>query len=222
MRRWSGTSAEIEQLVILGAGLDTRSYRLPSETRVRCFEVDTPRTQALKREMLDRAGVDASRVTFVPADFEEEDWFEKLVAAGFDPSKRTFFLWESVTMYLDPEAVESTLRRIAGTASGSVVAFDYFTNAPLGAWSIFLRTAEASAKLFGEPFGTFRIDSTPPGADSGRGLPRVVRPRARGAPDLRRGDRAGWCPRGLRRRDGTCGVIRRSAAPGPAGQSRTR
>jgi methyltransferase (TIGR00027 family) len=153
----------IEQLVILGAGLDTRPYRLPPETHVRCFEVDSPRTQRLKREMLDRSGVDASRVIFVPADLEEEDWFEKLLAAGFDPNKRTFFLWESVTMYLDTTAVESTLRRIASTASGSVVAFDYFTNAPLGPWSIFMRSAEATARIFGESFGSFMIDSTPPG-----------------------------------------------------------
>ena len=48
-----------------------------------------------------------------------EDWLEKLVQAGFDPDKPTFFLWEGVTMYLDREAVESTLRKIAGTASAN-------------------------------------------------------------------------------------------------------
>jgi len=60
--------ADVDQLVVLGAGNDTRSYRLPVGTRVRCFEVDTPRTQTLKREMLGTAGVDTSRVTFVAAD----------------------------------------------------------------------------------------------------------------------------------------------------------
>src|SRR5204862_6805551 len=102
-------------------------YRLPPQTHVRCFEVDMPRTQAFKRAMLRRAGLDASRVTFVPADFEREDWFEKLLAAGFDPSRPTFFLWEGVTMYLGRPAVESALGSIAGTAPGSAVAFDYFT-----------------------------------------------------------------------------------------------
>lgn len=101
----------IDQLVILGGGFDTRAYRLPAGTPTRCFEVDAPTTQSFKREMLERAGVDTTRVTYVPADFQKEDWLEKLVDAGFEPGKPTFFLWESVTMYLEREAVESALRK---------------------------------------------------------------------------------------------------------------
>jgi methyltransferase (TIGR00027 family) len=153
---------DVDQLVILGAGLDTRSYRLPAGAKPRCFEVDMPRTQAFKCAMLTRAGVDASRVTFVSADFEREDWFEKLTDAGFDPSKPTFFLWEGVTPYLDREAVEDVLRRIANTARGSVVAFDYFTTGQLVSRSFYMRYARAALKLFGEPLGTFAIDSMPP------------------------------------------------------------
>jgi methyltransferase (TIGR00027 family) len=156
---------QIEQFVVLGAGLDTRSYRLPHDTPVRCFEVDTPKTQAFKREMLAKAGIDASRVTFVPADFEREDWFEKLVDAGFDPEKPSFFLWESVTMYLDRPAVESTLRKIAGTAPGSAVAFDYFSLDHLADRSLFMRYARAAVKAFGEPFGTFGLDTSPPACE---------------------------------------------------------
>jgi methyltransferase (TIGR00027 family) len=151
----------INQLVILGAGFDTRSYKLPAGTRVRCFEVDTPRTQAFKREMLEKAGVDTSRVTYVPADFLEEDWFEKLVDVGFEPDKPSFFLWESVTMYLDREAVESTLRKIAGTAAGSVVAFDYFSAEVIESRSLFMRYARAAINATGEPW-RFGIDNTPP------------------------------------------------------------
>ena len=81
---------DVDQLVVLGAGLDTRSYRLPARTRVRCFEIDTPRTQAFKRAMLKKAGIDAARITFVSADFEREDWFERLVAAGFEPDGPSF------------------------------------------------------------------------------------------------------------------------------------
>ncbi|TME00741.1 MAG: class I SAM-dependent methyltransferase [Chloroflexi bacterium] len=120
--------SDIDQLVILGAGWDTRSYRMPKA--IHCFEVDTPKTQQTKRLMLKKAGLDTTGITFVPADFMTEDWLEKLVHAGFDPDKPTFFLWEGVTMYLDREAVESTLRKIAGTASGSVVAFDYLSPPP--------------------------------------------------------------------------------------------
>jgi methyltransferase (TIGR00027 family) len=153
--------AGIDQLVILGAGFDTRAYRLPAGTRVRCFEVDTPRTQAFKREMLNKAGVDTARVTYVPADFLEEDWLEKLVDAGFEPDRPAFFLWESVTMYLDREAVESSLRRIAGTATGSVVAFDYFSAQIIESRSLFMRYARAVIKATGEPF-RFGIDNAPP------------------------------------------------------------
>lgn len=151
----------IDQLVILGAGFDTRSYRLQAETRVRCFEVDEPNTQAFKREMLKKADVDATRVTYVPADFEEEDWFEKLVDAGFEPDKPSFFLWESVTMYLDPKAVAGALRKIAGTVAGSVVAFDYFSAEIIESRSLFMRYARAIVSFTGEPF-KFGIDNTPP------------------------------------------------------------
>ena len=157
--------ADVDQLVILGAGLDTRSYRLPAGSSVRCFEVDTPWTQPFKRAMLKKAGIDTARVTFVPADFAREDWFAKIVAAGFDPSKPTFFLWEAVTMYLDREAVENTLRKVAGTVPGSAVAFDYFSREQLGDQSAIWRYGRAVLKSVGEPMGTFSIDSTPPVRD---------------------------------------------------------
>jgi methyltransferase (TIGR00027 family) len=153
---------EIDQLVILGAGLDTRSYRLPAGTRIRCFEVDTPKTQAFKRAMVKAAGLNDCRITYVPADFEREDWYERLLAAGFEPSRRSLFLWEAVTMYLNRPAVESTLRKIAGTAAGSVVAFDYFSTELLQARSLFWLYARSVLKLIGEPMATFGIDNTPP------------------------------------------------------------
>ena len=73
----------VAQFVILGAGFDTRAYRLPSDTRVRVFEVDSPQTQMVKRETLQKVGIDSSAVTFVAADFEKDDWLACLSAAGF-------------------------------------------------------------------------------------------------------------------------------------------
>ena len=110
---------------------DTRPYRLAPGTKVRSFEIDEPDTQAVKRAMLAQAGIDTSAVAFIAADFETEDWLARLVASGFDPARRTFFLWEGVIMYLDRAAIEDTLRKIAATAPGSVVAFDYFTSEAL-------------------------------------------------------------------------------------------
>ncbi|WP_205786970.1 class I SAM-dependent methyltransferase [Specibacter cremeus] len=140
-----------EQLVILGAGNDTRCYGLPDGAPPRCFEVDAPATQALKRRMLDSLGVASGHVTFVSTDFLHEDWLEGLVAAGFDPSVRTFFVWEGVTMYLDREAVTATLRRIAAGAAGTTVAFDYLSPRMLGSDSAVYRYSRAALAAAGEP-----------------------------------------------------------------------
>jgi methyltransferase (TIGR00027 family) len=152
---------DVAQFVILGAGFDTRAYRLPTGTRVRVFEVDSPRTQMVKRETLEKAGIDSNEVTFVPANFETQDWLGCLTAAGFDPGERTLFLWEGVTMYLDRAAVEDTLRKIASTAPGSVVAFDYFTTEALESRALYWRCGRAMTKAAGEAL-KFGVDSTPP------------------------------------------------------------
>lgn len=151
---------DIDQFVILGAGYDTRAFRLP-DLRVRRFEVDIAETQKIKREMLEKAGVDTTGVTFVPADLLRNDWLDKLVNAGFDPDKPSFFLWEAVTMYLDRDAVENSLRTIAGTAAGSVVAFDYFTADFIDSRSLNMRYTRALINAVGEPL-RFGIESAPP------------------------------------------------------------
>jgi len=73
----------------------------------------------------------------------------------------TFFLWEAVTPYLDREAVESTLRKIASTASGSIVSFDYFNADLIKAKGLFWRYARAVTNAIGEPF-RFGIESKKP------------------------------------------------------------
>jgi methyltransferase (TIGR00027 family) len=155
---------EIAQFVILGAGFDTRAFRLPENIQVRSFEVDVPETQAIKRKMLEKANIDPAGVTFVAADFEKDDWLARLIEAGFDPDKPALFLWEGVIMYLDRKAVEATLRKIASTAKGSVVAFDYFTTEPLESQALYWRYARAMTRAAGEPL-KFGIDSTPPSSE---------------------------------------------------------
>jgi len=151
---------DMAQLVILGAGFDTRAFNLPKEGRVRSFEVDAPKTLAVKRETLQKAGIATTGVTFVAADFGKEDWLTRLVEAGFDPGQPTLFIWEGVIMYLEREAAEASLRKIASTAKGSLVAFDYFTTDVLESQTLFMRTVRASLNSFGEPL-KFGIDSTP-------------------------------------------------------------
>lgn len=151
----------IDQLVILGAGFDTRPYRLAPDTPVSSFEVDAARTQAVKREILDRAGIDTHKVAFVSADFEKDDWLAKLVDAGFDVGRPALFLWEGVTMYLDRNAIEDTLRKVASCATGSLLAFDYFTTEALESRTPYWRFGRAAATAAGEPL-RFGVDRTPP------------------------------------------------------------
>lgn len=154
----------IDQFVTLGAGFDTRPYRLPKNTPVTSFEIDQPKTQALKREMLDKAGVDTRKVTFVPADFETEDWLAKLVDAGFDTGRPALFLWEGVTIYLNREAVEDTLRKVASCSKGSLLAFDYFTTEALESSALYWRYGRFATRAAGETI-KFGVDSTPPSRD---------------------------------------------------------
>jgi methyltransferase (TIGR00027 family) len=112
-------------VIILGAGFDTRPYRLLELGGVRVFEVDMPEVVRKKRAALSRAGVSSDRVRFVPIDFETEDVAERLGASGWDRASRTLFLWEGVTQYVARDAVTAMLRFIAGASSGSEVAFTY-------------------------------------------------------------------------------------------------
>ena len=152
----------VEQFVELGAGYDTRTVQLQHNRRIRCFEVDLPKTQQIKRKLLHECGVDTSGVKFVSASFLADDWLDNLAKAGFDPRKPTFFLWDGVTYYLSREAMEKTFRTIATIAPGSVVVFDYATEANIKTYRKHLGLLhKAILKAVREP-QTFWISSEPP------------------------------------------------------------
>jgi methyltransferase (TIGR00027 family) len=117
----------VRQFVILGAGLDSRAYRFAAELRgARVFEVDHPASSARKQRQLRRVlPALPAHVAFVALDFEIDVLSERLRGAGFDASLPTFFLWEGVTMYLSPEAVDATLAALTRCAPGSTLAFEY-------------------------------------------------------------------------------------------------
>ncbi|MHC3460715.1 MULTISPECIES: class I SAM-dependent methyltransferase [Streptomyces] len=102
------TGAGVRQVVLLGAGLDARAYRLPWPPECTVFEIDQPEVLAFKQRTLDRLGASprAHRVT-VAADLRH-DWAEALVTAGFDPARPTAWLAEGLLLYL-PSAAESRL-----------------------------------------------------------------------------------------------------------------
>jgi methyltransferase (TIGR00027 family) len=119
----SGTS----QVVILGAGLDSRAYRGDLLDRaVRTFEVDHPATQADKMDRVTKTlGTLPARVSYVPVDFNEET-LDKLFSDGFNRTQKTLFIWEGVTYYLNAAAVDATLEWVrSNSAPGSTIIFDY-------------------------------------------------------------------------------------------------
>lgn len=116
----------LEQIVILGAGFDTMALRIRDKlAAVTMYEVDHPATQAAKRARLDNLGTLAN-VHFVAVDFEQDNFVEKLLAAGFDPTRRTLVSWLGVTYYLTPAAMARTLAQIATLGgAGMKFVFDY-------------------------------------------------------------------------------------------------
>jgi len=126
---------DLQQLVILGAGLDSRPYRFPQLiSGVKVFEVDHPASQATKLGKLKQIfGELPAYVTFVAIDFTEQDLAERLSAHGYDPQLKTLFIWQGVTQYLNPAAVDSTLAFVArNSGPGSQIIFDYMYTSLLG------------------------------------------------------------------------------------------
>jgi methyltransferase (TIGR00027 family) len=117
---------EPEQVVLLGAGFDTRAFRLDALRRLPVFEVDHPDTQAAKRRALARARVALpGNVRLVATDFRGGALATALAAAGYREPARTLFLWEGVTGYLPEDAVDATLRFCARAAPDSLLVFTY-------------------------------------------------------------------------------------------------
>jgi len=117
----------IEQLVILGAGFDSRAYRIAGMDQVQVFEVDLPGTGKLKRIRLEKVlGAVPENVTLVGMNFDRQNLDDVLRAAGFQKGKRTLFIWEGVTQYITAEAVNNTLEFVSGVSRvGSAIAFTY-------------------------------------------------------------------------------------------------
>ena len=158
-------SEGVKQVVILGAGHDSRAYRFRKVfPDVKFFEVDLPATQAQKKKRLTEIfGSPPDWVGYAPIDFNTQSLEEVLKEAGYDETKKTFFVWEGVTMYITEEGVDSTLRFIAQhSAPGSSVVFDYihrslidgeFSKYPEAQWLFQMMAARGEPYIFGIPEG---------------------------------------------------------------------
>lgn len=118
----------LEQLVILGAGYDSRSYRIEGLKKIKTFEVDHPKTQAVKIEKIRKIfGSLPGHVVYAPADLATDNFGQKLLEMGYDRSLKTLFIMEGLLMYLMPSTVDEILSFIVkNSGKGSSVLFDYY------------------------------------------------------------------------------------------------
>lgn len=116
----------IDQLVILGAGFDTRSFRILEGNRVKIFEIDLPEIQDKKKLMLKKhIEILPDNIIYIPIDFNTQLLDVSLMDKGLNYSKPIFFIWEGVTQYITEQAVDKTLKFISNAAQGSEVVFTY-------------------------------------------------------------------------------------------------
>lgn len=114
------------QVVVLGAGLDARAWRMPELGGSSVFEVDHPASQRDKQRRLAGRAPTAARVLPVAVDLAHERLGPALTAAGFDPSLATTWVWEGVVPYLDGNAVRATVRQLAElSAAASLLVVSY-------------------------------------------------------------------------------------------------
>lgn len=116
------------QIVILGAGFDTRAVRFHDDNKgTLIFELDAPITQEMKIKQFEKKGIEIpEEVTFIPIDFDVENMSEKLYGAGYRNDCRTLFVMEGVTMYLSEDGLTATLKSICdNSVTGSMIVFDY-------------------------------------------------------------------------------------------------
>jgi methyltransferase (TIGR00027 family) len=151
----AAVSEGVRQYVLIGAGFDSFSLRLPQfAADLQIFEIDFPATQKLKVERIAACGMALSEsVHFIAADLAQESVAAALARSSFDNNRLTFFSWLGVTMYLTREANLSTLKSIASCSpAGSEVVFTYLDEAVFQAQSDSFRELEQRVAAVGEPF----------------------------------------------------------------------
>ena len=142
-------NADVPQVVILGAGLDGRAWRMRELARAVVFEVDHPDSQRQKIQRVAPLTQEAREIRFVPLDFSHGDLAQALEAAGHNPHVPTAWIWEGVVMYLTRAEIESTLRTVeARSAQGSRIIVVYHQPA------LMLLLLAVMVRRLGEPIRT--------------------------------------------------------------------
>jgi methyltransferase (TIGR00027 family) len=119
---------EVDQIVLPGAGFDLIALHFTKGKKVQVFELDQANTLNVKVETMRKAGIQHDWITYIPVDYANESWVDKLLKAGFDKTKKTLFLWQSVSLYLEAEIVREALKDMADLCvDGSVIAQDFYS-----------------------------------------------------------------------------------------------
>jgi methyltransferase (TIGR00027 family) len=117
---------QIDVVVDLGAGFDTRAYRLPALADTPVWEVDQPENIEPKQTRLRKLlGEVPTHVKLVPIDFDREELEAVLASHGYPADRQMFFIWEAVTQYLTEAGIRTTFDFLAKAARGSRLAFTY-------------------------------------------------------------------------------------------------
>lgn len=153
-------ATDARTVVIVGAGWDTRAWRLASLARRRVIEVDHPATQASKRRRLAALPDTTAEVVFAAADLRTQDLGDVLDEAGQDPDEPLVWIWEAVVPYLPPDAVDATLEVMAARSSvGSQMLVTTMTPSLVDPDLLALSVgAFAGLAAMGEPILTARTD----------------------------------------------------------------
>jgi methyltransferase (TIGR00027 family) len=147
----------LEQMVIIGAGYDTRAYRFKGlAEKVKVFELDHPATQKVKKEKLKEIFDSLpSNVSYIPIHLDKDKISEKLFDGGYDQTKKTLFIMEGLLMYLPPPFVDKILNFIkTNSGPGSWVTFDYLPPSMIDG-TVKVREGKSMMKYvkkWGEPF----------------------------------------------------------------------
>lgn len=116
----------IEVAVALGAGLDTRAYRIPGATGLQFYEVDLPEASTRKRELIDKVyGKVPDHVTLVAADLDTQEPIDALATRGYECARRAIFVCEALTQYLCEDAVRRIFSSLSAAPAGSRLVFTY-------------------------------------------------------------------------------------------------
>jgi methyltransferase (TIGR00027 family) len=118
--------AGISQLAIIGAGYDSRAFRLSALKEIPILEIDHPNTQRAKLRVIDRLfGSRPTNVTYLPFDADNSD-LKTILSSGLQADKKTLVILEGFLWYLEPRISEGLLKAITATAMpGSMIVFDY-------------------------------------------------------------------------------------------------